>query len=95
MTTYCLLDNNGRVVGEIESKESLSEIDYEYVDGTRVVRVIPKDNMPSDALQRPLRPPQEPSGCMGYEEGPPMDKILSEGSETLPSLVHDVSGSED
>lgn len=95
MTTYCLIGSNGRVIEEIESDQSVTELWYQYADGANISGVLPKDKLPADINPKPTGAPPAPSGCEGYEEGLPMDRILSEGSETRLEPIIGISGRED
>lgn len=95
MTTYCLIGSNGRIIEEFESEESEADLWYKYADGANISGVLPKDKLPADINPKPTGAPPAPSGCEGYEEGLPMDRILSEGSEASLDPLYDVSGGEE
>lgn len=81
MTVYCLIGANGRVLDEIESEKTVPELWYEFADGTRIAGVLPKDKLPPDINKEPIGMPNPyaecAGGCSGYEEGVPLDKVLS------------------
>jgi hypothetical protein len=95
MTTYCLIGSNGRVIEEIESDQTPAEMWYQYTDGANIAGVLPKDKLPPEMNPKPTGAPPAPSGCEGYEEGLPMDRILSEGSHALLDPINHVRGAED
>ena len=95
MTTYCLIGSNGRIIEEFESDKSVAQLWYEHTDGANIAGVLPKDKLPANINPKPTGAPPAPSGCEGYEEGLPMDRILSDGPQTALEPIVGVGGSED
>lgn len=84
MTRYSLIGAGGRVAREVESDETQEEMEYQYINGTSVQGVIPRDELPEGMSPIPVQ--QTPSGCEGYEEGFQSDRILTE--EPPPELLN-------
>ena len=82
MTLYCLIGSNGRIIEEIESELTPAQMWYQYTDGANIAGVLPKDQLPEGINPKVTGAPPAPSGCEGYEEGIPMDRILSDSPQS-------------